>query len=198
MSNTHVRRNFKDSLFRMIFREKEELLSLYNAINGSDYTEPEALEIRMLARARLQLPAPRYIVFYNSMGHREDCTVLRLSDSFPKIPNGECALECTAVVLNINYGHNKEIMEGCRKLYEYSFFVEEIRKGLIQGLTLEGAVSGAMDTCVHSNILEPFLRRHRAEVHALILEEYDEELHIRNEKELSYQEGHTAGVSYSV
>ncbi|MDY5540845.1 MAG: hypothetical protein SPF60_05430 [Lachnospiraceae bacterium] len=48
MSNTHVRRNFKDSLFRMIFREKEELLSLYNAINGSDYTEPEALEIRML------------------------------------------------------------------------------------------------------------------------------------------------------
>ncbi|MDY5540844.1 MAG: hypothetical protein SPF60_05425 [Lachnospiraceae bacterium] len=124
--------------------------------------------------------------------------MLRLSDSFPKIPNGECALECTAVVLNINYGHNKEIMEGCRKLYEYSFFVEEIRKGLIQGLTLEGAVSGAMDTCVHSNILEPFLRRHRAEVHALILEEYDEELHIRNEKELSYQEGHTAGVSFGL
>lgn len=111
MSNTHVRRNFKDSLFRMIFREKEELLSLYNAINGSDYTEPEALEIRILARARLQLPAPRYIVFYNGMEHREDCTVLRLSDSFPKIPNGECALECTAVVL-------KSTMDTIRRLWK--------------------------------------------------------------------------------
>ncbi len=38
MSNkARVRRTYKDSLFRMIFREKEELLSLYNAVNGSDY-----------------------------------------------------------------------------------------------------------------------------------------------------------------
>ncbi|MFI3171668.1 MAG: hypothetical protein R3Y58_04775 [Eubacteriales bacterium] len=30
-------RNYKDSLFRMIFSGKEELLSLYNAISGRDY-----------------------------------------------------------------------------------------------------------------------------------------------------------------
>ena len=41
----HVARNHKDRLFRMIFREKKELLSLYNAVNGTSYMvakDPEA------------------------------------------------------------------------------------------------------------------------------------------------------------
>lgn len=29
-------RNYKDSVFRMLFSEKERLLSLYNALNGTD------------------------------------------------------------------------------------------------------------------------------------------------------------------
>ena len=45
MAKKQIRRNFKDSLFRMIFREKKELLSLYNAVNGSDYDRPEELEL---------------------------------------------------------------------------------------------------------------------------------------------------------
>ncbi len=32
-------------LFRLIFHEKKELLELYNAVNESDYTDPEELEI---------------------------------------------------------------------------------------------------------------------------------------------------------
>ena len=48
MTNSHANRNYKDSLFRMIFKEKRELLSLYNAINDSDYTDPEQLEVRTL------------------------------------------------------------------------------------------------------------------------------------------------------
>ena len=47
----HVARNHKDRLFRMIFREKKELLSLYNAINGTSYTNPEDLEIITLENA---------------------------------------------------------------------------------------------------------------------------------------------------
>ena len=42
---TKVERNFKDSLFRMVFHGKEELLSLYNAVNGSSYTNADDLEI---------------------------------------------------------------------------------------------------------------------------------------------------------
>ncbi|MBQ4563600.1 MAG: hypothetical protein IJA58_03860 [Lachnospiraceae bacterium] len=32
-----VNRNYKDSVFRMLFRDRSALLSLYNALNGSDY-----------------------------------------------------------------------------------------------------------------------------------------------------------------
>ena len=47
----HVARNHKDRLFRMIFREKKELLSLYNAVNGTSYTNTEELEIVTLENA---------------------------------------------------------------------------------------------------------------------------------------------------
>ena len=45
---TKVKRNFKDSLFRLVFHGKEELLSLYNAVNGSSYTNADDLEINTL------------------------------------------------------------------------------------------------------------------------------------------------------
>lgn len=44
-------RNYKDSVFRMLFSEKKPLLSLYNALNGTDYTDPEELEINTLENA---------------------------------------------------------------------------------------------------------------------------------------------------
>lgn len=49
--NTQGNRNYKDSLFRMIFKEKKELLELYNAINGSAYDDPEVLEVNTLENA---------------------------------------------------------------------------------------------------------------------------------------------------
>lgn len=43
-----VNRKYKDVLFRFIFRDKKDLLSLYNAINGTNYQNPEDLEINTL------------------------------------------------------------------------------------------------------------------------------------------------------
>ena len=40
-----VNRKYNDRLFRIVFREKEDLLDLYNAVNGSAYDNPEELEI---------------------------------------------------------------------------------------------------------------------------------------------------------
>lgn len=42
--NTYYNRKYKDSLFRFIFNSKEAALSLYNAINDSDYHETDAME----------------------------------------------------------------------------------------------------------------------------------------------------------
>ena len=50
MANT-VERKYKDKLFRMIFREKDKLLSLYNAVNRSSYTNTNDLEIVTLENA---------------------------------------------------------------------------------------------------------------------------------------------------
>lgn len=44
-------RNYKDTLFRMIFKDPKELLSLYNALNGTGYEDPNALEIVTLENA---------------------------------------------------------------------------------------------------------------------------------------------------
>lgn len=36
---------YKDRLFRYIFRDKKDLLALYNALNNSNYTNVDELEI---------------------------------------------------------------------------------------------------------------------------------------------------------
>jgi len=51
MEEVVVRKDYKDRLFRFIFQEKKELLSLYNAINDTDYTDETALEIVTLENA---------------------------------------------------------------------------------------------------------------------------------------------------
>ncbi len=51
MTEKYVQRNHKDTLFRMLFKEKENLLSLYNAVNGTCYTDAEELEITTLENA---------------------------------------------------------------------------------------------------------------------------------------------------
>ena len=40
-----VKRKYKDILFRFVFREKEEILQLYNAMNQTNYTNPDNLII---------------------------------------------------------------------------------------------------------------------------------------------------------
>ena len=46
-----VKRNYKATLFAMIFKDKKELLALYNAVNGTEYDDPELLEINTLENA---------------------------------------------------------------------------------------------------------------------------------------------------
>ena len=52
-SNSHqmVNRKYKDTVFRRLFSERDNLLSLYNAVNGTAYTDPAELEIVTLESA---------------------------------------------------------------------------------------------------------------------------------------------------
>ena len=49
MSN--VTRNHKDNVFCMLYRERKNLLSLYNAMNGTSYEKEEELEVVTLEEA---------------------------------------------------------------------------------------------------------------------------------------------------
>ena len=46
-----AKREYKDTVFRMLFSEKKELLSLYNALSGTSYDDPEELKITTLKNA---------------------------------------------------------------------------------------------------------------------------------------------------
>lgn len=177
-------RNYKDSLFRMLFGNKEALLSLYNALNHTNYQDSEELEIttiediiymgfkndasfligidtmnlyetqstrnpnmpirgvsyfghlyqayvkkknlNLYGKKQIKLPTPRYMVLYTGPEEEPDIQEYRLSSAFSD--KESACLECIATVLNVNIGHNLEILEQCRLLYEYSYFLQAVRK----------------------------------------------------------------------
>ena len=51
MDNVKVADDYKDRLFRMIFNDREKLLELYNAMNGSDYKDASELQVVTLENA---------------------------------------------------------------------------------------------------------------------------------------------------
>ena len=50
-NGTTVNRTFKSTVFIMVFEDKKNLLELYNAMTGKNYTDPELLEINTLENA---------------------------------------------------------------------------------------------------------------------------------------------------
>lgn len=64
------------------------------------------------------MPAPRCICFYNGITNIEDKVTLKLSDAF----KASSDIEVTVTMINVNYGHNKELMDACKPLAEYSMY----------------------------------------------------------------------------
>lgn len=144
----------------------------------------ESANISPYGTSRLMLPFPQFVVFYNGTNERPEREVLCLSDSFLKSENktgilSQPALECKALVLNINYGKNRELMEKCRPLLEYSLFIHYIRENISKGHNAAQAVNLAVERCLGECILTDVLKSHRQEVVSMFLDEYDDELFTR-------------------
>ena len=88
--------------------------------------------------------------------------ILRLSDLYT-VRMKETQLELTAVLLNINRNHNRELMEACRDLKDYAEYVDRVRK-YARELPLSEAVERAITECIRKGILKEFLEKNRAEV----------------------------------
>lgn len=119
---------------------------------------------------------------------------LKLSDCFENTDNETPCLECTATMLNINYGHNQELMKHCRRLEEYSIFVQCVREYIQSEPSVEDALGKAIDTCIHQDVLADFLKKHRAEVTNMILTTYDKDLYEKTLKEDAREEGREEGL----
>ena len=251
MNDYQLNTKYKDRLFRLIFHDKKELLELYNAVNESHYTNPDALEIttiedvvymgmrndlsfiigdemslyehqstfspnlplrglfyfssvyrayiepvkkKLYLDTALFVPFPQYIVFYNGAEKQPERQELKLSSLFVGNGKGKTpSLECTALVLNVNYGHNKELMERCKTLKEYAQFVAIVRRNLAEGTDKREVVERAVDECIRNDILAKILRKNRGEVVDSILTEWDEDEFREFLKEESWKKGHEIG-----
>jgi len=249
-----VKRKYKDILFRFVFREKVEILQLYNAINHTNHTNPDELNITtmedviyigmkndlsfliandlnlyehqstinnnmplrgLLYLAKMyesyietnnlnryqnkliKLPFPRFIVFYNGEEEMADTLYMRLSDAF-EVKLEEPAVECVARFININYGHNKELLDSCKRLHDYSYFVNCVRNYLKKGFARKEAVLFAVEECIEKGILKDVLVKHRAEVVDMFLTTFDKKMYeraVRDEaREAGLEEGRMAGL----
>ena len=239
-------RKYKDTVFRMLFSDRKNLLSLYNAVNGSAYEDEAALEIVTLENAIYmgmkndlafivdtglflyehqptytpnmplrdlfyisaeyqkfvnhrslyssviqKIPAPNFIVFYNGTEKKEDSWINYLSEAYQNL-SGEPNLELKVLTLNINEGHNGELMEQCQILREYAQYVAKVRE-YARETELDVAVEQAVNDCIQNNILTEFLRKNKSEVIAMSIFEYDKEEEEKKLRKAEFEAGREAG-----
>ena len=139
----------------------------------------------------VQIPAPQFVIFYNGMKEMPDRTVLRLSDAY-SVKEENPALELTAVMLNINRGHNEKLKGLCKSLKDYSEYTARVRE-YADTMPISEAVEQAICECIQEGILTEFLKQNRAEAKQVSIYEYDEEKHMRQERETFWEDGWAAG-----
>ena len=240
-------RQYKDTVFRMLFSEKENLLSLYNAVTGKAYQNADDLKIVTLENAiymgmkndlafmletniylyehqstinpniplrdliyigieyqqylndkslyssKLQkIPAPMIMLLYNRTDDVEDRMELKLSSAYEHLA-GEPDLELKVLMLNVNEGHNKDLMEQCQTLKEYAIYVARVRK-YASAQNLNDAVERAITECIKEGILVDFLRKNRSEVKMVSILEYDKEWEEKKLRKAEYEAGKSDGI----
>ena len=96
-------------------------------------------------------------------------------------------------MLNINRGHNETLMKNCKTLKEYAAFVDISRQYISEREDRNEALNMAVDHCIEEGILSSFLRKNRAEVLGMLLEEFDAEKYERTLREEGREEGRREG-----
>ena len=123
------------------------------------------------------------VAFYNGVQDRDDQEILHLGGMFADCADSD--IEVKVRMLNINYGKNAELLQACRPLHDYAFFVDRLRFHSAMTGDKEAAVALALADMPEDSVLRDFLREHKAEVSDMILTEYDEE----RERRLLFAQG---------
>ena len=146
--------------------------------------------VNLYSSKKVQLPTPHFVVFYNGERKQPDRKILKLSDLYSVVEK-EYKLNLEVLMLNINSGHNPELMEACHTLWEYAEYTNRVRT-YAKEMAVDKAVEQAVIECIQEGILKEFLEKNKAEAMKVSIYEYDEERHIRQEREEAWEEGREA------
>lgn len=165
-------KKYKDTVFRMLFSDRKNLLSLYNAINGTGYADPEKLEIVTLENAI-------YMGMKNDLAFIID-TNLFLYEHQPTY-NANMPLRDLFYIA----GEYQKLVDH-KSLYSSALQKKEME--------LDAAVEHAVNECIHEGILAEFLRMNRAEVIAMSIFEYDKEEEEKKLRKAEFEAGVAEGI----
>ena len=143
----------------------------------------------------VRIPTPVFIVFYNGTQDMPDREEYRLSDQF-EIATESPNLELKVRVFNINAGKNRELLENCRILNEYSECTARIYEALKDLTALpekKKAMSEVIDRCIADGILSDFLQKNKEAIMMSRFWEYDEEAHRQAVYDDGYDDGYDTG-----
>lgn len=104
----------------------------------------------------------------------EDERILRLSDAFTPDTEDNADIEVKVRMLNVNYGKNRKILDSCKPLAEYSWFINEVRANQRLGHELDVAVVDALKAMPKDYVIRDFLMIHKQEVQGMLDTEYNE------------------------
>lgn len=127
------------------------------------------------------------------MEEHPDHEELRISDAY-QVKEKDVALELVADVLNINAGHNEKLLRACKTLGDYAEYVRRIRE-YAKEVPIEKAVERAIQECIREDILREFLKKNRSEAKAMSIYEYNEEEHMRMERQDAFADGFEDGFA---
>lgn len=169
------------------YRNLQYVTSIYAGIISQD---------RVFGSHPLSLPSPRFIVFYNGTDKElPDRTELRLSDLFEKSNTDSATepwMELKTVILNINKGHNEQLMKTCQTLRDYTELVSRIRS-YQKEFPLETSVIRAVDDCIKDGVLAEFLSKNRREAIRVSVAECDSDKIMEYLKQEAKEDGHAEG-----
>lgn len=147
-------------------------------------------KINLYGKRIVKIPTPAYYVLYNGTAEAPELQDLKLSDAFLLPTQG---YEWTAHMLNINAGHNSNIMEICPPLKGYASLIQYIRDYQNEGFRIEDAVNKATNQCINEGLLEAYLSKKKAEVFLMLLTEFDEAAYAKTLRDEGREEGRVEG-----
>ncbi len=149
-------------------------------------------EKNLYRRKMISIPTPEFYVFYNGDDPFPTEKILRLSDAYlDKTEHPMLELEVKVININLSSGHR--LLKECRPMYEYSWFIQQIKDYLADGWSRDDAIAQAVRDCLDEGIMAEFMQEHGTEAVNMLYTQWNWDDAMEVEREEAYEDGVEAG-----